>query len=106
MEDVLNRLLDTELQAEALVAEAKLRHDRLLQQALDDARNAEARFDARVPELRGYFVGKEEERASQTIGELRRRYEERQHQMHDLAQQRRPEAVEAAFATLLDPARG
>ena len=45
MEDELKRLLDTELQAEALVKEAEGKRERMIRQALDDARAAEATLE-------------------------------------------------------------
>ena len=47
MEDELQRLLDTELQAEALVREAELKREKMIRQARTDARSAEQQFEAR-----------------------------------------------------------
>ena len=105
MEDVLKTLLDAELKAESLVAEAKGRHDQLARQARDNARAAEERFEARLPEIRQSFLAKADEHAEQTIAELKRRYEERQRQLSEIAQERKNEAAEAAMALLLDPTR-
>ncbi len=105
MEDELQRLLDTELQAEALVKEAELNRERLIRQALDDARAAEQQFEARVPELRASFMEKAEERAVQAVAELARRYEERRAQLRAHAREREQEAIKAALALLLDPGR-
>jgi len=106
MDDIITRLLDAELQAEALVAEAKHKYDQLMQQAQDDARAADAAFELRIPELRNQYVSKERERAAQTIAELKRRYEERHREQHALAEQRSAEALESALAILLDAERG
>ena len=105
MDDELQRLLDTELQAEALVREADARRERLIQEGRDDAHHAEQQFEARLPELRGSFMQKAEERAAQGIAGLARRYEEHQKQLHHQAQQREQEAIEAAVALLIDPDR-
>jgi V/A-type H+-transporting ATPase subunit G/H len=106
MEDELQRLLDTELEAEALVREAELKRERMIRQALEDARTAEQQFEARVPELRASFMEKAEERAVQAVAELARRYEERCAQLRTLAQEREQEAIQAALTLLLDPKRG
>ena len=58
-----------------------------------------------IPEIRRSFLDKEEEHANQTIAELKRRYEERQRQLNEIAQERMPEAAEAAMALVLDPTR-
>ena len=105
MEDELQRLLDTELQAEALVREAELKREKMIRQALDDARSAEQQFEARLPELRASFMEKAEERAVQAVAELARRYEERRAQLRTLAKDREQEATQAARALLLDPGR-
>lgn len=106
MEDELQRLLDTELQAEALVREAELKREKMIRQGLDDARTAEQRFEARLPELRASFMEKADERAHQAVAELARRYEERRARLRALAQEREQEAIQAALALLLDPGRG
>lgn len=103
LEDELQRLLDTELQAEALVKEAEGKRQRMIRQALEDARAAEQQFDARVPELHASFMQKAEERAQQAIAEQARRYEEDRQQLRSLAQLREQEAIAAAFALLIDP---
>ena len=105
MEDELQRLLDTELQAEALVKEAEGKRERMIRQALDDVRTAEQQFEARLPELHASFTQKAEERATQAIAEQARRYEERSSQLRALAQQHEQEAIQAAQALLLDPER-
>ncbi len=106
MEDELQRLLDTELQAEALVKEAELKREQMIRQAREDARNAEKQFEARLPELRASFMEKAEERAVQAVAELARRYEERRAQLRSQAKSREGEAVKAAVELLLDPGRG
>jgi V/A-type H+-transporting ATPase subunit G/H len=103
MEDTLKRLLDAELRAQALVDQANKERDRMIQQALEEARSADERFTARIPEIQSSFLGKAEERAGQTIGEMTRRYEERRRNLRAMAEGRGGEAVEAALAILLDP---
>jgi len=105
MEDELQRLLDTELQAEALVREADAKREHMIRQALEDARLAETQFEARLPELRASFLEKARERAAQAEAEQDRRYEEWRQQLQQLAQQREAEAIRAAVALLTDPDR-
>lgn len=102
MEDVLKRLLEAETRAEAVVADATARREQILRQATDDARAAELRFEQRIPEIQGSFSGKAEERAQQTIAELKRRYEERHKRLRALAERQTAEAVNAAVAILLN----
>ncbi len=105
MEDELQRLLDAELQAEALVKEAELEREHMIRQALEDARTAEAQFEARLPELRNSFLEKAEERAVQAVAEQARRYEERRAQLTRLGRDREEEAIQAAIRVLTDPDR-
>ncbi len=106
IEDELQRLLDTELQAEALVKEAELKREQMIRKAREDARAAEQQFEARLPELRASFMEKAEERAVQSVAELARRYEERRAQLRSQAKSREDEAVKAAVELLLDTEKG
>lgn len=102
MEDTLKRLLDAEVHAEKLVQEADGERERIMRQALADARAAEAQFEARIPELRAAFVSKSEGRAEQTVSELKRRYAERSKYLRALAEEREAAAIEVVLAKLID----
>jgi vacuolar-type H+-ATPase subunit H len=91
------------MRAQSLVDQASQERDRIIQQALAEARGAEDRFVSRIPEIQQSFVSKAERRAEQTISELARRYEEREQQLRDLAKKHKGEVSEAAFVSLLDP---
>ena len=103
MEDTLQRLLAAELRAEQVASQAELAQERLIQTALADAKAENERFSARLPELHRAFIARAEERAEQTIAELRRRYDERHLQLRDQAEQREDQALEAAFQVLIEP---
>jgi vacuolar-type H+-ATPase subunit H len=105
VEDELQRLLDAELQAEALVKEAERKREHMIRQALEDARAGEAQFEARLPELRNSFLEKAEERALQAVAEQARRYEERRAELVRLGREREEEAIRAALTLLTDPDR-
>ncbi|RCX26589.1 ATPase [Thioalbus denitrificans] len=105
MEDTLKRLLDAEVHAEKLVQEADAERERLIRQALADARAAEEQFDARIPELHAAFVSKAEGRAEQTVSELKRRYAERSRYLRSLAEEREAVAVEAVLDLIINPER-
>jgi len=105
MEDTLQRLLAAELRAETLASQAELEQDRLIQQAVADAKSENERFTSRIPDLHRSFIAKAEERAEQNIAELRRRYDERHVHLRDQAEQREDAALEAAFQVLIDPSR-
>ena len=103
MDETLNRLLAAETEAERLVEAALAEKDRVTNAALTEAHAAEKRFAARVPEIHAAFGDRARDRASQTIAELRRRYDERNKALRNMAEEHEPEAVAAALAMLLEP---
>jgi vacuolar-type H+-ATPase subunit H len=105
LDETLKRLLDAEMRAEQIAQEAEQERERIIQAAMADARAEDQRFTARVPDLHRGFIRKAEERAEQTIAELKRRYDERHVQLRDMAEQREQEALEFAFELLVDPSR-
>ena len=105
MEEALKRLLEAELRADTEVAEASSERERTIQDALDQARRAEAQFLAGIDELRRPYLTQAEERAATGITELRKKYDERGRALRAQAEAREAAAVEAALAVLLDPKR-
>jgi len=105
MDEALKRLLEAEYQADAEVARASVERERTIQEALDQARRAEAQFVAGVAELQGPYLSQAEERAATAINELRKKYDERGRALRAQAEARESAAVEAALAVLLDPKR-
>jgi hypothetical protein len=103
MDDTLQRLLDAELQAEKVAQQAEAEQESVIQSALMEARADEDRFVARIPELHMSYLKKAEERAEQSIAELKRRYDERHVQLRNLAEEREEDALEAAFQVLVSP---
>jgi predicted metalloendopeptidase len=93
------------MRAERIAQDAEQERERIIQAAMADARAEDQRFTARVPDLHRGFIDKAQERAEQTIAELKRRYDERHVQLRDLAEQREDEALDVAFTLLIDPAR-
>ena len=103
MDDTLKRLLDAEHKAQELVAKSIQDRDRLIDQALEEVKTADARFRARIPELREGFQKKADERAEQAVAEIRRRYAERRETLEQETARRRDQTVQAALAALLAP---
>ncbi len=103
MEDALKRLLDAEARAEAIIEEANRERDRLIKEALQAAREAEARFEERRQEIRIPFLREAEVRAEQALAELARKSEERSRSLREQAGRHEGEAIAAALALLLDP---
>jgi vacuolar-type H+-ATPase subunit H len=101
MDDTLQRLLDAEMRAEKIAQQAEAERENVLQRALMEARAEEERFTSRIPDLHRAFIRKAEERADQTVAELKRRYDERHLLLRDTAEQREEEALDAAFELLI-----
>ena len=103
MEDPLKRLLEAEAQAQRIIDAASGERQRILDEALTSAREAEARFEAGRAELRAPFIKEARGRADQAVAELTRKYEERQRHLREMASRHEQEAIDAALSLLLDP---
>jgi len=101
LDDTLQRLLDMEMRAEKIAQQAEAEQENVIQAALMEARARDDRFRAGIPDLHRSFIRKAEERADQTVAQLKRRYDERHAQLRDTAEQREEEALEAAFEVLI-----
>lgn len=104
MDDRLQRLLDAEARAQAVIDRANRERQRMIDDALAAVRDAETRFEAGRAELRAPFLKEAQGRAEQAAAELARKYGERQRTLRDLAARHESEAVAAALDLLLDPA--
>jgi len=105
MDDQLQRLLETEARAQAVIDAASRERQSMIEAALAAVRDAEARFEASRDELRAPFLNEAQGRADQAVAELMRKYGERQRNLRDLASRHESEAVSAALTLLLDPTR-
>lgn len=105
MDETLQRLLNAELRAQEIAQRAEQERQNAVQQAQEEARTEEQRFISRIPELHYAFIEKAETRASQTIKELKRRYDERHARLRTLAEEHEEEALEAALRLLMTPDR-
>jgi len=103
MDETLQRLLDAEMRAERIAQQAEAEQEEVIQSALLEARAEEQRFVAGIPDLHRSFIKKAEDRADQTVAELKRRYDERHVQLRNLAEEREDEALQAAFNLLISP---
>jgi len=103
MDDQLQRLLEAEARAQAVIDAASQERQRMIEDALAAVHDAEARFEAGRAELRAPFLNEAKGRAEQAVAELARKYGERQRTLRDLASRHEAEAVDAALTLLLDP---
>jgi V/A-type H+/Na+-transporting ATPase subunit G/H len=103
VDDTLQRLLDAEVRAEKIAQQAEAEQEQIIQGALKEARAEEERFTARIPDLHRSDIAKAQDRADQTVAELKRRYDERHVLLRNQAEQREEEALAAAFQVLISP---
>lgn len=103
MDDQLQRLLEAEARAQALIDDASHERQRMIEDALAAVHDAEARFEAGRAGLRAPFLNEAQGRAEQAVAELSRKYGERQRTLRELASRHEAEAVDAALTLLLDP---
>jgi V/A-type H+-transporting ATPase subunit G/H len=103
VDDQLQRLLEAEARAQAVIDDASQQRDHMIEEALATVRDAEARFEAGKAELRAPFLNEAQGHAEQAVAELTRKHEERQRTLRELASRHETEAVEAALTLLLDP---
>jgi len=105
VDDQLQRLLEAEARAQAVIDAASQERQRIVEDALAAVRDAEVHFETGRVELRAPYLNEARGRADQAVAELTRKYGERQRNLRDLASRHESEAVNTALALLLDPTR-
>ena len=101
MVDSLKELLDVEQQAEQIVRDAEQQREAIKRKAIEDANANIAQFNARLPELHQSFLDKANERARQSIAELKLHYDEHNQQLREMAEKHQQEALQHAFSYLV-----
>ena len=102
MDDSIYELLKIEQQAEQIVLDGEKERENIKQKAINDANATIEQFNNRLPELRQSFLDKANERAEQSISELKLRYNERNQELRKLAAEHEHEALEVALSNLID----
>jgi vacuolar-type H+-ATPase subunit H len=95
VEDILKRLLEVEINAEKMVATAQAQREAIVHQILLDTQHAEQQFKTQLPELQANLLQKAEQRATQAVAELQKRYADKTAQLQYLAQVNHDGALEA-----------
>ncbi len=101
MDESLKELLEAEKQAEQIVQEGEKQSEEISRKALSDAHAIEQQFIDRIPEMHQSFTDKAQEKAQRTIAEIKLRYDERNKELRELADQHAEEAVEQAIKLIL-----
>jgi len=100
VDETLKRLLDAEAKAEQIIAHADEEHQVIIDQARRDARAAEQQHAERMAEIHSSCLAQAEQRAQQTILELRRHYDELSLALRASAQRHEQRALDEAVALL------
>lgn len=103
MEDTLKRLLDAEQQAQARIEKAERERDRIIEQAWQEAHDAETRFEQRMDELRQSKLENSDEQAEQEVGELKRDHDHQLKKLEERARRHHRSALQQTLDWLLDP---
>jgi V/A-type H+-transporting ATPase subunit G/H len=101
MEDILKPLLEAEREAEEKVQQADAARRRMIQEALDAARNAEIEFEKQVEARRKPFLTAAEEGAQRRIAELETAAADRQRVLREQAAGNEEAAISATLALIL-----
>jgi len=102
VEDILKRLLEVEINAEKMVANAQSQREAMVHQTLLDTQQAEQQFKSQVSELKTNFLQKAELRATQTIAELQKRYTEKKTHLNQLAKENHDKALDATMQLFMN----
>jgi V/A-type H+-transporting ATPase subunit G/H len=99
-EESLKRLLDAEARAEEIIARADEERGKIIAEAEQEILASEQRHAEHVREIRANYIAQAEQRAEQTITELKRRHAERAAALRTAATSMEAHALEAAVALL------
>lgn len=103
MEDTLKRLLDAEQHARTRIENAERERDQIIEQARQEARDAETGFERRMDELRQSKFEHSDEQAEQEIAELEREHDQQLKKLAEQTQHNRRVALQQTLDWLLDP---
>ncbi len=99
-EEPLKRLLDAEARAEQVIARADEERRAIVEQARHEVQAQEARHAERIKEIQSTQLAQAEQRAQQTITELKRRHAERAAALRNSAATLERRALDAAVELL------
>jgi V/A-type H+-transporting ATPase subunit G/H len=102
VDEALKRLLNAELEAERIVARADEERKAIIEQAKRDAHAEEQQHAEHVAEIHASFRAQAEQRAQQTVAEMRRRYDEQERILRASAKLHEERALDEAIALVTD----
>jgi V/A-type H+-transporting ATPase subunit G/H len=106
VDESLKRLLDAEAEAENIIARADQERQAIIEQSRHDVQASERQLAERVKEIHASFDAQAEQRAQQTIAELKRRHAERTSALRAIAAEQEHQALDAALKLLTETGKG
>lgn len=101
-DESLKRLLDAEAKAELVIARADAERQQVIEHAMHEVQISEQQHAERVKEIHASFLAQAEQRAQQTIAELKRRHTEHSAVIRAAAQEREHRALDAAINLIIE----
>ena len=106
VDESLKRLLDAETEAENIIAHADQERQAIIEQARHDVQASEQQLAERIKDIHASFLAQAEQRAQQTIVELKRRHTERTNALRAAALEQEHRALDAAVKILTETSSG
>ncbi|OIR11182.1 hypothetical protein GALL_73600 [mine drainage metagenome] len=100
VDEALKRLLDAEARAELVIAGAEAERQKVIEQAKFEVQVLERQHAERIKEIHAAFLAQAEQRAQQTIAELKRRNTDRAASLRQSAGESESQALDAALSLL------
>ncbi len=100
VDETLKRLLDAETAAEDIIARADQERQAIIEQARRDEETSERQLAERLKDIHASFLAQAEQRAQQTIAEMKRRHGERTAALRESASAQEHAALDAAVSLL------
>lgn len=100
-EETLKRLLDAEARAEDIIARADEERRKIVEEAEREVLASEQRHAEHVREIRANYIAQAEQRAQQSITELKRRHAEHAAALREAAESMEPRALDAAVELIV-----
>ena len=102
VDESLKRLLDAEARAELVIARAEAERQEIIEQAKLEVQALERQHVERVREIHATFLDQADQRAQQTIAELKRRNSDHAAALRVSAKESETQALDTALNLLTD----
>lgn len=100
VDEALKRLLDAEARAELVIAGAEAERQKIIEQAKFEVQALERQHAERIKEIHAAFLAQADQRAQQTIAELKRRNADRTASLRHAASESEVQALDTVLDML------